>query len=394
MDNYGDQSELALLKEQTWKKRYKEGTQYNLTPRTEIKKIKLADLLAHKANKELLCRILACRLIQQLDSDHRQYIIAYDQIVHSNITGWSGFTHSQVEGDTLVICLVRELSRLRSEQSVRILSPDTDVLMLSLYLTTTGCTSRIEFELLNSKARRTIQVSTLAAHLGEMKIRALLSAYVVTGCDQIAKFSTISKDRAFKVLMSLDDDDVINKLAELGEDFNFSMTSDLGKAVSTYIMLLYAKRQDDRAHVEKMADIGDLRWRLYSKQQKEPENLPPTPSTLNRHVQRANYVLRLWKLSTVTLRPQLPPLKDHGWKIEEGRLGHIMTDELPAPEYCIEMAYCSCKATKCVKQYCTCRRNNLQCTDLCNCEDCENCEDLATDVQFEDEGTSDEEEER
>ena len=198
-------------------------------------------------------------MIENCECDHREYVIAYDQIVHSNITDWSGFTHSQAEGDTLVICLVRELTRLRSEQSVKILSPDTDVLMLSLYLTTTGCMSRVEFELLNNKARRTIQVSTLAAHLGEMKIAALLSAYVVTGCDQIGKFNTISKERAFKVLISLEDNDMINKLAELGEDFNFSMSSDVGKAVSRYFMFLYAKRQDDRAHVNKMVDIGDLR---------------------------------------------------------------------------------------------------------------------------------------
>ena len=137
--------------------------------------------------------------------------------------------------------------------------------------------------------------------------------------------------------------DVIDKLAELGDDVNFSPTSDQSKAVSRFVMLLYAKRQDDRVHVPKMADVGDLRWRLYSKHQKETENLPPTPSTLNRHVQRANYVLRLWKLSTTSFRPQLPDIKDHGWNIVDNLLCPIMTDELPAPQYSIEMVNCSCK---------------------------------------------------
>ena len=274
---------------------------------------------------------------------------------------------------------------------MRILSPDTDVLMLAVYLASTGCATEIEFELLNSKARRIIPVSSLAAQLGPKKSIGLLAAYILTGCDQIGKFNTVSKERAFKVFMTLGSD-VIDKLAELGDDVNFSPTSDQSKAVSRFVMLLYAKRQDDRVHVPKMADVGDLRWRLYSKHQKETENLPPTPSTLNRHVQRANYVLRLWKLSTTSFRPQLPDIKDHGWNIVDNLLCPIMTDELPAPQYSIEMVNCSCKSTKCANHYCTCRKNNLQCTDLCNCDGCENGEDLADGIQVDEEGSDEDDE--
>ena len=123
-DNYDDNSPVALLKQQTWVNRYKDNAiQYNITPRTEIKKIKLKDLLSHKMNKELLCRLLAARVIQHLDRDKKQlYAVAYDQIIHSNIPGWSSFTHSQPESDTLIICLVRELCNLvGADRPVRIL---------------------------------------------------------------------------------------------------------------------------------------------------------------------------------------------------------------------------------------------------------------------------------
>ena len=377
-------SPAGLLKGQAWRKRYADtGVQYNLTLRTELKKMKIKDLLSHRRNKELLCRLLATRAISQLGQ--KQYVIAYDQIIHSNIPEWSTATHTHIEADTLIICLVRELADLRAGSLIRILSPDTDVLVLSVYLTAIDCTSAvIEFELLNAKARRIIPVTAVSDKLGQVKSQALLAAYILTGCDQIGKFNTISKDRAFKIFMTLPSP-VIQSLAKLGDDFDISMTSDVGKAVSSYVMLLYATRQDDRAHLKKMNDIGDLRWRLYSKHQTETEKLPPTPSTLNRHVQRVNFVLRLWKLSTETFRPQLPDIKDHGWTIEEDRLCPIMMDELPAPEYCIDMIHCNCKATKCATGHCSCKKNNLGCTDLCNCEECENCEDLATDVQFDDE---------
>ena len=203
-DNYGDNSPVALLKQQTWVNRYKDSAiQYNITPRTEIKKIKLKDLLSHKMNKELLCRLLAARVIQHLDRDKKQYAVANDQIIYSNIPGWSSFTHSQPESDTLIICLVRELCNLvGADRPVRILSPDTDVLMLAVYLASTGCAAEIEFELLNSKARRIIPVSSLAAQLGPKNSIGLLAAYILTGCDQIGKFNTVSKERAFKVFMT------------------------------------------------------------------------------------------------------------------------------------------------------------------------------------------------
>lgn len=84
----------------------------------------------------------------------------------------------------------------------------------------------------------------------------------------------MSKDRAFKVFMRLASD-VINGLAELGADFTFEMTSDCGKAVSKFIMLLYAKRKDDKAYVQKMNGVGDLRWRLDIRSTRKRQEISP-----------------------------------------------------------------------------------------------------------------------
>ena len=58
------------------------------------------------------------------------------------------------------------------------------MLILALYLVSIGCISNIEFELLNSTARRIIPVTPL----GEKKARALLAASNLTGCDQIGNW--------------------------------------------------------------------------------------------------------------------------------------------------------------------------------------------------------------
>ena len=62
------------------------------------------------------------------------------------------------------------------------------MLILALYLVSIGCISNIEFELLNSTARRIIPVTPLVPKLGEKKGRALLAAYNLTGCDQIGNW--------------------------------------------------------------------------------------------------------------------------------------------------------------------------------------------------------------
>ena len=203
--------------------------------------------MSHKSNKKLLCKLLAAASIKQLETKNKHYIVAYDQIICSNITAWSTVTHSQVEAGALIISIVRELADILSDQSpkIKILSPDTDVLILALYLVSIGCSSNIEFELLNSTARRIIPVTPLVPKLGEKKARALLAAYILTGCDQIGKFSTVTKDRAFKVFLALPSD-IIDRLAEMGDAFQTD--DEITKAVSRYVMLLYARCPQDGKH--------------------------------------------------------------------------------------------------------------------------------------------------
>ena len=52
-----------------------------------------------------------------------------------------------------------------------------------------------------------------------------------------------------------------------------------------------------------------------------------------------------------------------------------MTDDLPGHTGLIELSMCSCK-TGCSSGRCTCKKNNLLCTEMCKCSDtCENSEE-------------------
>ena len=49
-----------------------------------------------------------------------------------------------------------------------------------------------------------------------------------------------------------------------------------------------------------------------------------------------------------------------------------MSDELPAPEFSLELTICRCKKTHCANNQCSCRKHKLVCTEACLCTTCDN----------------------
>jgi len=123
--------------------------------------------------------------------------------------------------------------------------------------------------------------------------------------------------------------------------------------------------------------ISELRWYLFSKFQSDISDLPPTTAALKYKIFRCHYVALVLRKSLVNIQ-NLPSPLSFGWEICNDTYKSIMTDELPAPSALIELSVCSCK-TKCINNRCKCRKNDLQCTDMCRCTDCDNDD---TDQQF------------
>ena len=48
-----------------------------------------------------------------------------------------------------------------------------------------------------------------------------------------------------------------------------------------------------------------------------------------------------------------------------------MTDQKPAPVSVVELSFCRCKHG-CDAKRCTCKKNNLICSEMSFCQDCEN----------------------
>ena len=102
------------------------------------------------------------------------------------------------------------------------------------------------------------------------------------------------------------------------------------------------------------------------------EKLPPTNSAAKHHSYRVYLQVQLW-LGNDTIQAT-----DWGWELNNGKLYPRKMDTLPAPKALMKILKCGC-TQNCDTNKCTCKKNGLFCTELCdNCTsgNCINVEDL------------------
>ena len=113
--------------------------------KTIIKNIRLKYillLLPHPSNKQTLCDLFAEKCIAMLQIEKKIFVVAHGTNIASNQyhEQWIQITHSHQEADTLLICIIGELLRIRNSLSLEnqvklmvwLVSPDTDVLVLAI----------------------------------------------------------------------------------------------------------------------------------------------------------------------------------------------------------------------------------------------------------------------
>ena len=165
-DSYSDSE--SNIKSQTWETRNKNPVRYHLNERTDLKGLKMKDILeSHPENKRCLTKILSDFFIKSLGD--RLFV------VESNVPCWIPDGHIHFEADTLLICVLNETMKLLSEGSsilsgcyFHIISPDTDVLILAIdYIQQMTEDVKIDFQLITSKGSRQISVNSVVSVLGK-----------------------------------------------------------------------------------------------------------------------------------------------------------------------------------------------------------------------------------
>ena len=112
--------------------------------------------------------------------------------------------------------------------------------------------------------------------------------------------------------------------------------------------------------------VNEYRWFLYSNRAAEGESLPPTTGSLTLHIRRAYYIAMIWRKAGES-HPRLPSPVDCGWEFDTTRHHYAPVRCLnpPAPAAVMNLVKCGCKRG--CKRTCSCRKNNLPCTEVCSC---------------------------
>lgn len=137
------------------------------------------------------------------------------------------------------------------------------------------------------------------------------------------------------------------------------------------------------------AKADDVRYFLFCQKNNKSEELPPTSDSLGHHIKQANYQTYVRRKALVPLQT-LPSPDGNGWKLKVDRLVPVLISIESMSKSIIELTTCRCSKST-FTQNCSCKVNNLSCTEACTCmadEDCQNMQNEQVTSIFEDSSDS------
>ena len=82
---------------------------------------------------------------------------------------------------------------------------------------------------------------------------------------------------------------------------------------------------------------------------------------------------------------QLASPETFGWRLDGDKWVPVMTTLTPAPDAVVQLVRCGCTKSKCSSNRCSCRKANLNCTDLCSYSDVDDmCENKLEEDEYDD----------
>jgi len=337
--------------------------QYQVRDDTNIRHIPMNRFLSHDKTKADLTNYLAAKTLEYNSTAHKRVITSSSGHTSSN-EDLLFQDNNHEEADTLLIyhAVLASHRNLPDAQMV-FFSPDTDVLVLVI--------ANYDLMLKNTSISMAsgvyMGIDPIWRAIGAERAKALPAFHAFTGADNTGRFSRIGKATWLQPYMKADRD-VIASLQMLSTEAE--VTETMLANLASFVCAAYSPKG---IYIK---TISELRWHLFCKHMAESDKLPPTLGALRQHVLRVHIQARVWGQASIALQePQLDPLQNGYHKESDGQLKPTMTDALPAPKAIIEMVSCQCK-TDCSSARCSCRTNNLCCTDLCRCGSvCQNDED-------------------
>ncbi|KAK3731808.1 hypothetical protein QZH41_007634 [Actinostola sp. cb2023] len=263
---------------------------YHITETTNIAQVPMKKLLAHVNTKMELTTYLAKKTLEITEAMGKHVVLAWSNKCQATHRKMSHLQSDQEEADTKM--LLHALDATTSgATTIRIHSPDTDVLVLVLRRYPDLCDDTSFVTGIGQK-HRIIPLKPIYEELGQHRAAALPGFHSITGADNTGSFVGNGKLSCWKVFEE-SSQDIITALRDLGTTANPTETT--FNAIEKLICKLY----DANTQYTK---VKDLRWWLFKKKQAQSERLPPTQSALREAIKRAHYQAMVWGSDTVSYK--------------------------------------------------------------------------------------------
>ena len=249
-----------------------------------------------KTNPKKFLDILKCDTIVMSGDEYCH------KVTQENVTNVESLVSNQEEADTKVV--LHALDALKKDGNVCIRSPsgDTDILVIAIALLNEN--SRVLVDTGNGDNRKKVWLDSIT--LTSRQQDALIGFHSFTGNDCVSAFFRKSKQICWDKMRE-EESDWIEMFANLGETWTLSQSQkdDFEK----FVCHLYSSKK---------SNVNQARFKIFerkhlkSKQVADLSLIPPCYRTLMLHLERANYVAKIWK-STGIAMIDLPSPTQHGW---------------------------------------------------------------------------------
>ncbi|XP_031571103.1 uncharacterized protein LOC116305346 [Actinia tenebrosa] len=211
---------------------------------------------------------------------------------------------------------------------------------------------------------RFLPVHAIAVKLRESVCSALPGFHALTGCDSTSGLFQVGKKKAWKAFLKDDNSqDHVGNLGTIIPPSNRTIQS-----CESFICSMYTTSKKAGT----MAD--EVRYWMFCQKHQSSERLPPTSNSLRHHIQRANYQSYVWKRSLQSVQELPSPSANNGWKEVDGNLEPELMSKDPAPQSLLELTTCRCNKSVCTRDTCSCKANEMPCTEACFCMSDESCQ--------------------
>ncbi len=272
------------------------------------------------------------------------------------------------EADVIITQQVVHLANA-GENSIRVLSDDTDVFVLLLHfyhICQLTCNLMMAG---TSTGRKCTDIRATAAKHAPI-IKDVLPAHVLSGCDTVSSMYGIGKGTVIRVLQTKS----LDKLGNTDQNNDAILLQCMA-----FIAACYGYPNE--------TDMSSLRFKVWTNKMANHKInaapklkvLPPTKEAFEQHVRRAHLQAAVWRGALDSDPPDLNP-QHFGWhmNLDINKLEPIAlpAEVSPAPESVLKMIKCGCSSSQpCKTARCSCATARISCSVFCACHgesDCEN----------------------